>query len=162
MENNRSVFLVPGDDEFAFAIPERDDVSGFLNTETLHSTLPELWAGKVKVRLWPIQAVVADCVRHPDFAVDAGWGLSFEKAQITHLALVESEIVPEHSTGLRFGATEIKGNSMLVLYSGPLDLYHLLHCDMCAYIFAKWLEMKQPEWWDVEGTKFQDPRKALN
>ncbi len=168
MENakeNFAVFLIPGpatgEDEAVFmtAIAENDDADGDL--DNLPEFLPENWESFVP-HMWPIEKIVADMERSPNFGTDKNTLSVFQKDGVTHVVIVESNVVMPDTHPIRLGMTEIKGNSMMLLYVAERQKYRLFHCSGCAYSFSKWLEEKQPEWWDVTSPEFQAEANTLN
>jgi len=157
--NNSVVFVVPGPNGyFGARLCDFDHVMGPL--DDIEDVLPENW-DEYDVHLWPAEEAIKDIVARAKPYLSKDFIQHFLDYAITHVALVEGPIEDDRTRPFKFGGTDVHCTSILLLYSAYLGRYVAFHCDQCAVFFAKWLEAKQPEWWD-ENSGFRDPRKAYN
>lgn len=166
-EYNVGVFLIPGPqnpddpDEVIFlsAPAETDATAG--DIENLEELLPDNWDGKVVPHLWDIEKVITDMERSPNFGIATDARAKYAEEGVSHVAILESPVINPDSHPFKLGSQLIKGNSLMVMYSADRNKYRLFHCTTCGVTFAKWLEEKQPEWWDA-SSGFQSEAKALH
>lgn len=158
---NIAVFLLPAPGEIFLACPaETDSVVG--DIEDLPSLLPELWRAKFTAHLWDIKKVVNDMEASVNFAVASDTRAKYAEEGVSHVAILESTIINPGSEPFKLGAKVIRGNSVMVLYSADRNKYRLFHCQACGYMFAKWLEERQPGWHDAASGELQEGKNALN
>jgi hypothetical protein len=162
---NLCLFIIPcedstdGNGKFGCATCETDAFVG--DVGDIKTMLPRDWQD-VKVYYYDIGTFVDDIDRMPGFVVSANAKLEYSDEGVTHIALVEGNVVPEPSDPFYFTAHQIQGNSMMLMWSGTRGVYRLMHCKTCAHTFMKWLEAMQGEWYDAESRGLQSKTNTLN
>lgn len=142
---NITLFLCPhkpGDMEidvpwFAGALSAEPDQKG--EVTDLKAALPPLWLTTRAPILHELNA--ADPQSVATQFVAGGW---FDENQITHLALIESEM--GESDPLYFNAGKVTHNAAVFWYSAPRDKYYFHHCVPCAMGVLHWMTQMQETW----------------
>lgn len=164
--SNVAMFMVPMPDLdaniglVAAHIAQTDAFAGDI-PDLKADLLPEAWNGEYKVHLYPIEEFVADCLLRPaEFAMKDNARELFAEEGITHVALLESNIIPPDSQSWTFGKDKISGISLIVNYCAEREKYRALHCIGCGSVLAAWASVMQGEW--NEGLGLQSKTHTIN